>query len=650
MVGRGRGVGRRLELAAPDWIVQLVRLKPVRTPWPDIVRVAVAVPGPLAVGILFGRPALGLFAAMGALAASIADRGGPLRARTLRQAGTASAGACGLYLGHLAAGTGWLSVSLFAVVALVSALMSVVDAASSMAGMQLLVYLSIGSGLSVPVPRYLLLALYLAGALWAMGLTLLQALLVGGRSLERAAVADVYAAVADLLVAAGTPRMADSRQALTDAMNIGYDSLLAVRSRSSGRNPEFRRLAALLNAATPVVEASIAIAHSGHRAPGEVSAAIRDLADAVRHDKPAPPLLEVLRTPESYRLRALRTGINDVRAQLGPEPDTGTAPLLPPRPAERIGGLFDRVLTGPDTWWYAARLVLCMSLAEILRGIVPLERSYWVPLTVAIVLKPDFGSVFARGVQRGLGTTVGVLIGAALLVLIPRGVWLLPFMAVAAGLLPLARERNYGMFAIFLTPLATLLIDFGVQQGPHIVLTRLWDTLAGCGLALVFGYLLWPETWSVHLGRRVADAVDATADYLRVAFGPEGTARGRRRRAYRTLSDVRTSFQQKLAEPPPVSSSASAWWPMIVQLERTVDAITAVAIKVRDTDRPPAPESVHLLVADLRDLATALRDRRSPDELPLPEDELLAAVSAEVRTARQVAAGPEPAERSLGEV
>jgi len=38
-----------------------------------------------------------------------------------------------------------------------------------------------------------------------------------------------------------------------------------------------------------------------------------------------------------------------------------------------------------------------------------------VTLTVAIVLKPDYGSVFARAVQRGIGTIVGAVAGAVLL-------------------------------------------------------------------------------------------------------------------------------------------------------------------------------------------------------------------------------------------
>jgi uncharacterized membrane protein YccC len=206
------------------------------------------------------------------------------------------------------------------------------------------------------------------------------------------------------------------------------------------------------------------------------------------------------------------------------------------------------------------------------------------------------------------------------------------------------------MMAVFLTPLAVLLIDFGLPaSSPGIVVARLLDTLAGCAVVLVFGYLLWPETWRVHLGPRIADAADRLADYLRVAFEPDRAARNHgRRRAYRALSDMRTVFQQQLAEPPPVSRRAAAWWPVIVQLERTADAITEAAIRATHGTPPPSRDGLNLLVADLRELVAALRERRPPDELPLPEDDALAGVAAEVRAARQLAAGPTPADRDPG--
>jgi hypothetical protein len=38
---------------------------------------------------------------------------------------------------------------------------------------------------------------------------------------------------------------------------------------------------------------------------------------------------------------------------------------------------------------------------------------------VAIVVKPDNGSVFARALQRGIGTIVGVVLGAIILAAVP---------------------------------------------------------------------------------------------------------------------------------------------------------------------------------------------------------------------------------------
>ena len=103
--------------------------------------------------------------------------------------------------------------------------------------------------------------------------------------------------------------------------------------------------------------------------------------------------------------------------------------------------------------------MLCTGVAAVLSEVLPLQRSYWLVLTVGIILKPDFGSVFARALQRAIGTVVGAVLGAAILAIVPYGPWLLLPFGVLAALLPFARARNFGLVATFLTPLVVLLID-----------------------------------------------------------------------------------------------------------------------------------------------------------------------------------------------
>src|SRR3712207_1175158 len=229
-----------------------------------------------------------------------------------------------------------------------------------------------------------------------------------------------------------------------------------------------------------------------------------------------------------------------------------------------------------------------MPTAEIARQYLPIERPYWVLLTVAIVLKPDFGSVFTRAVQRGAGTLVGVLLGSLLLLALPRNAWVLVAMAAAAALLPWGRAANFGLFSVFQTPVIILLLDLALPGGPGLVGARLLDTLIGCAIVLVFGYLLWPQTWRAPLDEALRDAAHALDEFVEAAFTGSPTERRRaRRRSYRALTELHTQLQRRLAEPPPVSTRAAAFWPVIVQLERTSDAVTEAVIATRHGE--PAP-------------------------------------------------------------
>ena len=58
-----------------------------------------------------------------------------------------------------------------------------------------------------------------------------------------------------------------------------------------------------------------------------------------------------------------------------------------------------------------AMLTLRDAMAGVARALSRDWYRAWVPLTVAIVFKPDYGSVFARALQRGIGTVVGAVAG-----------------------------------------------------------------------------------------------------------------------------------------------------------------------------------------------------------------------------------------------
>ncbi|MFF5534620.1 FUSC family protein [Streptomyces cinerochromogenes] len=635
-------------LTPPDWLVR--NLTPQQAPvnWPAVTRAALAMALPLALGLAAGRPAYGALASMGALSGVIGDTADAYRMRILNIAVPQLFGAVGVTLGTLAYGHGWYAVATVTGVALLSGMISTIGAVTSVSGLLLLLNCVVGAGLPLPSPWWLAPALMTGGGLLVLLLALLAWPLRAGVP-ERTAVAATYRTVAALLAVAGTDRTEqyeEARRAVTQSLNESYDLILGRRARHHGRSRELTRLLAQLNAITPVVEAAPAAHLAGRPLPARIPEAVRHLARSVEENgTPLPPLRLPLPTTETGRAvdHALRHTAEVVTA---PDVDPRGIDDRLGRPAAlgiRTARAARNVVLSANSWRYGVRLALCIGIAQALVSLIPVPRSYWVALTITFVLKPDFGSVFSRALLRALGTVAGLVVAAVVLAEVPLGWWDVPALFLLAPLIPALTPRGYGHQTMAITPVILLLSDILNHQGTALLLPRLTDSLLGCGIALIAGYLLWPESWRTRVGDRLADAVADTAAYVEAAFGPstEPAARARmRRRLYRDLSVIRTEFQRALTEPPPTGRRAAAWWPLVVAVERIVDATTAARVRVRHGAAPPSTGEVSQVALQLRELSEGVRRAESltavRTDLTGPSGSVLEPLRQEVAAARAV--------------
>ncbi|MFE2107307.1 FUSC family protein [Kitasatospora sp. NPDC059463] len=647
-------------LAPPKWLTAGMRPQPAAVPWAAVARAAAGLAAPLAVGLAAGRPAYGALASMGALSAVIGDTADAYRMRVFNIAVPQLFGAVGVALGTLVFGRDWTAVAVLTMVALVSGMISSIGSVASVSGLLLLLNAVVGAGLPMPHPWWKAPLLLLAGGAVVLLLTLFAWPLRSGVP-ERAAVAGSYRAVAAFVRAAGTPEHDERRLAVTQSLNSSYDLLLAHRTRRHGRSPGLARLIARLNALMPVVEAASAAklrpaARLGPL-PEAYPAAVLALADAVERGRAAPAPGEDpaafldLPAPTGPSERALDQALR-YAAAVGAEPGRADVPDRlgsPAAPGERARRAARAALLSGASWRYGLRLALCIGLAQVLVSVLPVPRSYWVALTVTFVLKPDFGSVFSRAVLRAFGTALGLVIAIPVLAEVPRGWWDVPTVAVLATLIPAFSAKGYAFQTAAITPVILLLSDLLNHQGFGLVLPRLYDSLIGCGIALLAGYLCWPESWHTRIGDRLADAVADASAYVALAFaaapGRDQPSRPRRRRRlYRDLSAVRSEFQRALTEPPPVGTRAAAWWPLVIAVERVVEATTATRVRVEHGVPAPPPQEVAAIAADLAALAEALR---TGTPLPAPEegpaaahgaaDDVLGPLRREVRAACAIA-------------
>lgn len=633
------------------WLMSLAHMEPSPVSRWVALRAALAIGLPCAVGLALGQGAAAALVALGALPAITGDNGGPYRNRALSIGCTVLGGALGYLLGNLVAGHGLWTSAAMTVLVLIASLVGTFNNIAAVATLQFAVYVIVGSSLTSTLPPWLPSVLVGTGGLFGLGLTLVG-WVINPIAPERAAVALAYRKLAALFAAIGTSRTMIARRDMEAAMTTAYDTVLAARGRAAGPSPRLARLAAQLQACTPLTNAALALARAGRPLPPTCARVMNHLADRVENDRePAP----------DDDIAALRQAgmpqLADALAQALPlmqgvkpadvDPLDGLTPA-PPRTPWRV--LARTYRPGPTTVRYLVRLGLCLIAAEAVALAASLPRSYWVPLIVVVIFKPNFGSVFARALQSCGGSVVGVAISATVLAVDQNGVASLLTVAVLASLLPWSIRRNYGLFSAILVPILMLLIG-ALQPGSWaIALARLIDVGVAAGIVLLVGYLPWIRIERNNLDHAVSAAMDTLAAYVNTVFQADAANRhALRARAYASLSDLRIALQRGLSEPRLVSRRALAWWPVEVALERVANAVSDTAWSLPPGQPAPTAAQVGLLAQALHALSVAVATGTPPPDAaitaPTPA---LADVAAEIENLRAALTGPEFAATTPG--
>ncbi len=164
---------------------------------------------------------------------------------------------------------------------------------------------------------------------------------------------------------------------------------------------------------------------------------------------------------------------------------------------------------------HALRLCICVMVAEAIGRSISWQRAYWLPMTVAVVLKPDFGTTFSRGSLRLAGTIVGLILSTFLYHSVPQSGWSqLLLVGVFTFVLRYLGPANYGVFTLAISGLIVfLLAATGVAPG-GVILARGLNTIAG-GLLALLAYAVWPTWERTTIADSLAEMIEAVRAYFR---------------------------------------------------------------------------------------------------------------------------------------
>jgi len=639
----------------------LLQTQRAEVPWRVLLRNTAAVILPLALGVATGRVGVGLWISVGAIVTLYSDQPGPYRQRLIRLFAVSVAGGVAAFLGMLlgaqlvalliatpAVGfAGGLLVVLGDAagrVGMVAMILLVITAAHPAAGawpaLQSAALIACGGLLLTlfsiaawPLQRYgpereALARVYRglatlarqrhvdSGAAPALseGMTGLQHTLLGPHR-ARAAVMDSFGVLLELAerirleltaltssepgasigqlvrgeVAGLLEAIARSIAGGTDVDQTMAQSLRQLQGAEAGI-ARVGGMPSAAEAATAPAETDLAPARHFHALCGQLAAAVRNVG----------------RASMSGALRAEREELRLPRAVRPQSPVSILTASLTPRSA---------------AFRHAVRTAICLAVALWIGRLPALAHGYWIPMTVAIVLRADYGATYSYGLLRVAGTVMGLLLTTGLLHFLPPGPWVrLAVMAVLCMGFRYFGAVHYGVAVTALTGMVVLLLALAGEPAGPTMISRLLATVIGSAMALT-AYGLWPTREHEQIRTSLARLLLAYAGYLGSLGTDAAVERPAARNAARVArANAEAALARLLTEPETSAAHAELAQSLLTNSNRLARTTMTLEAVLGGGAAVPAKESVAALIdrgaAALRQIAAAVASQAQPACVP----------------------------------
>src|SRR5688572_27709495 len=206
---------------------------------------------------------------------------------------------------------------------------------------------------------------------------------------------------------------------------------------------------------------------------------------------------------------------------------------------------------------HAVRVALVCLFGYIVTKVAPYgHHSYWVLLTILVILKPAFSLTKQRNYQRIIGTIAGGMIGILVLHFIPNKTGQFVILLLCMIGTYSFQRMNYVVSVLFMTPFVLILFNFLGDGNINILQERIIDTLIGSAIAFSASYFIFPSWESEQLEKFIKEMLAANLNYLqKLADMLAGKKihtedyKLARKQVYVSSANLSAAFQRMLSEP-----------------------------------------------------------------------------------------------------
>lgn len=204
---------------------------------------------------------------------------------------------------------------------------------------------------------------------------------------------------------------------------------------------------------------------------------------------------------------------------------------------------------------HSARLTIAMLLGFGIGTYFSLQNTYWILLTIVVIMRPGYTLTKERSKHRLYGTFIGAAI-AAVVVLITQNSYVYAVLSILSLTLALSFiQKNYRTSSIFVTTSIVFIYALINPDAFEVIQYRIVDTIIGASIAFTAGSLLWPAWESYSINTTIIQALRANRKYLaeinRYYHQSDGLTEYKlaRKDAFLEMGNLNAAFQRMSQEP-----------------------------------------------------------------------------------------------------
>lgn len=247
---------------------------------------------------------------------------------------------------------------------------------------------------------------------------------------------------------------------------------------------------------------------------------------------------------------------------------------------------------------HSLRMAVITIVGYTIGELFEVQNSYWILLTIIVIMRPTFGLTKQRSKHRTVGTLIGGAL-AVLVVLLVQNPWIYGILAIITLVVSFSMvQRNYKMAAVFITLSVVFSYALLTPDIFDVIQYRVTDTVIGTGLAIIGNMFLWPA-WEIHsIQKTLADTTAANRKYflaiVKLYKDHNDTDRNIkivRKKAFTEMSNLSAAFQRMTQEPQAQQRNLEQVYELVAISHTFLSSLASLISYINNHPTTPASEN-----------------------------------------------------------